>query len=216
MFHYQPNRIDRFAGWLSLQSLFYRETEVSLCTAGEIAVSPCRGKVARVARIGRDGRIPEKKRLGRQIWFPLSGLVQQDEAASIFLGGDYVNLYLSPWDYHFLIFPMDSSVRSVFHQDGFNWPVVAWEGAILRNSKMVTLLDTGFGFPLGLVMVASWMVGGMEPRFETGRSYSRGDVFARFRIGSTVVMLFPPGKAKMLCREGQKLELGAPLARIQA
>ncbi len=211
---HKPNRIDRFASWLSLQSLFYRETEVMIASGPEIVVSPCRGKVARIARIEPDGRIPEKKRLGRQIWFPLSALVRQDETSSIFRGGDYVNLYLSPWDYHFLIFPMDSSVRSVFFQDGFNWPVVAWEGAILRNSKMVTLLDTGFGFPMGLVMVASWMVGGMEPRFEKGRDYSRGEVFARFRIGSTVVLLFPPGKADILCREGQKLELGAPLAKI--
>ena len=92
----------------------------------------------------------------------LSNLVQEDDSAALFYGGDYINLYLSPWDYHFLIFPTGGKVRSVFFQDGFNWPVVAWDGAIFRNSKMISIIDTDFGFPIGLVMggfLDGWRLG---------------------------------------------------------
>ena len=79
--------------------------------------------------------------------------------------------------------------------------------------KLVTGIDTRLGFPMGLVMVASWMVGGMEPFFEMDRDYERCERFGRFRIGSTVVLLFPPGVVKVGCYEGQKLELGEAVAK---
>ena len=204
---------DRLATLLSLQEVFCRGTEIHVRAAPDHVVSPCRGKVLHVARIGPDGRIPEKKKLGRQAYFHLQELTRREEAAEVFAGGDYVNLYLSPWDYHFLIFPVAGRVATSHFQDGFNWPVVVWDRALLRNAKWVTLIETAMGFPLGLVMVASWMVGGIEPLHDPGRQAERGDRFARFRIGSTVVLLFPPGRVEMLCREGQKLELGDSVAR---
>jgi len=78
---------------------------------------------------------------------------------------------------------------------------------------MIALIDTSFGFTLGLVMVASWMVGGIEPFFAPEQEYARAARFGRFRIGSTVVLLFPPDCVEIQCKEGQKLELGAPVAR---
>jgi len=208
-----PSRFDRVASALSLQPVFYREIPVCIDSGPEAVVSPCRSKVEAVASIGPDGRIPEKKRWGRQDYLSLRDLAKQEEAITPFLGGDFINLYLSPWDYHFLIFPTAGRVRAAFFQDGFSWPVVAWGGAILRNAKLVTVIETDFGFPIGLIMVASWMVAGLEPLFEMERRYRRAERFGRFRIGSTVLLLFPPGRMEILCRPGQKLELGECLAR---
>ena len=117
---------DRIATALSLQAVFYRETEVISNAGPRVIVSPCRSKVARIARIGSDGRIPEKKRFGRQAYFSLGEVVKREETARVFAGGDYINLYLSPWDYHFLIFPTAGRVTTAFALDGFNLPVVAW------------------------------------------------------------------------------------------
>jgi phosphatidylserine decarboxylase len=212
------NRADLLASVLGLQSLFYRDYSPEIKAPENRVVSPCRSQVAQMASIGQDGRVPEKKFLGRRRYFSLSELVNRagHEAAETvrrFHGGQYLNLYLSPWDYHFLIFPTDSRVIAAFEQDGFNLPVVAWEGAVFRNSKLITILNTGLGFQIGLVMVASWMVGGMDPLFEMHQNCHRGDLFARFRIGSTVILLFPPDKVEMTCRPGQKLELGDEVAK---
>jgi len=212
LIHPRRSRLDRFASRLSLQELFYRETEVRVESPPGVVVSPCRSKVAQIAPIGLDGQIAEKKCLGRRRFFSLEDLAEREKALQVFRGGLYVNLYLSPWDYHYLIFPVAGRVSTAFYQDGFNWPVVAWGGAWLRNAKLVTVIESESGFPVGLVMVGSWNVGGLEPSFELGRKYSRVDRFGRFRIGSTVVLLFPPGAVRVLCHEGQKLELGAAVA----
>lgn len=211
----RQSRVDQLASALSLQEWFYREYPVEVCAEANILVSPCRSKVASVEEIGQDGLVPEKKLFGRRRYFSLHRLVQQDEAVKPFLGGSLINQYLSPWDYHFLIFPTAGKVQSSFAVDGFNLPVVAWGGAILRNSKLVTVIQTRFGFPLGIVMIASWMVGGMEPFFELGRCYERAERFGRFRVGSTVVLLFPPQTVQILCRPGQKLELGDSIACVK-
>ena len=58
------------------------------------------------------------------------------------------------------------------------------------------------------------MVGGLEGLFEQGKNYRRADLFGRFRIGSTIVLLFPPDRVKIACQAGQKLELGAEVAKI--
>lgn len=207
------SKADRIACALGLQELFYRECLIQDKEPSEVIISPCRSKVAAVARIESDGRIPEKKSFGRRNYFFLNDLVRKEEAAKEFFGGQYINLYLSPWDYHFLIFPSSGKVVSSFYQDGINLPVVAWGGAIFKNSKLVTVIESPLGFRYGLVMIASWMVAGLDPRFQLETPYARGDVFGRFRIGSTVVLLFPPNSVEVLCRVGQKIELGSPIAR---
>ncbi|HEQ60300.1 MAG TPA: phosphatidylserine decarboxylase [Firmicutes bacterium] len=207
------SRLDRFASALSLQEIFYRETPVQAPADSALILSPCRSKVERIAPIAADGRIADKKVLGRRRFFSLDDLSEDDASLAAYQGGCYVNLYLAPWDYHFVIFPVAGRITAAFRRDGFNWPVVAWGGAWLRNTRLVSVIETRFGFPMALMMVASWNVGGIEPLFELDREYERADRFGRFRIGSTVILLFPPGAVEVLCYEGQKLELGAPLAR---
>ena len=200
---------------LSLQRLFYREYPVKVSLPGNIMVSPCRSLVSHVSSIGEDAKIPGKKHFGQQSYFSLTELVEQDETAAHFTGGQLVNLYLAPWDYHFLIFPSDARVKSFYFLDGRNIPVVTHPNAILKNEKLVTLLETPMGFSYCLIMVASFMVGGIEHFFELEKTYRRTDRFGRFHLGSTVVLLFPPGAVEILCRQGQKLELGTAIASIK-
>jgi phosphatidylserine decarboxylase len=79
-----------------------------------------------------------------------------------------------------------------------------------RNERVVTMFDTAVG-PMALVLVGALNVGSMETvwagritpphirsglgRWSPGRpvQLDRGDEMGRFNMGSTVVLLLPPG-----------------------
>jgi phosphatidylserine decarboxylase len=132
-----------------------------------------------------------------------------------FHGGHFATLYLSPRDYHRIHMPCAGRLRRMIHVPGELFSVNPTTargvpGLFARNERVVCLFDGEHG-PFVLVLVGATIVGSMAtvwhgvvnpPRPGMVREWTyddrtlhlaRGAEMGRFLLGSTVVMLFPPG-----------------------
>ena len=132
-----------------------------------------------------------------------------------FEDGHFATLYLSPRDYHRIHMPAAGRLRRMIHVPGELFSVNPTTargvpGLFARNERVVCVFD-GETAPFVMVLVGATVVGSMAttwhgvvnpPRSGQLRdwtyapgdvSLSRGQEMGRFLLGSTVVMLFPPG-----------------------
>lgn len=132
-----------------------------------------------------------------------------------FHGGHFATLYLSPRDYHRIHMPTAGRLRRMIHVPGELFSVNPTTargvpGLFARNERVVCVFD-GETAPFVMVLVGATIVGSMAttwhgvvnpPRSGQLRdwtyapgdvSLARGQEMGRFLLGSTVVMLFPPG-----------------------
>jgi len=136
--------------------------------------------------------------------------------AARFHGGHFATLYLSPRDYHRIHMPCAGRLRRMLHVPGALFsvnPVTARgvPGLFARNERVVCVFEADDGAPFVMVLVGATIVGSMAtvwhgvvnpPRPGRLREWSyadrdirlrQGDEMGRFLLGSTVVLLFPPG-----------------------
>jgi phosphatidylserine decarboxylase len=194
---------------------------------------PADGRISQCGPI-RDGRIFQAK--GQS--FTAAELLGDAEAAKPFENGLFATVYLSPKDYHRVHMPWTGTLRETVHVPGRLFSVGTAAVAVVprlfaRNERLVCHFDTDFG-PMVSVMVGALLVSGVEtvwsgveiPRY--GSAITRKDwrgkniilerfaEMARFNYGSTVIVLLPPGVAKLepgLTAESP-VRLGQALARL--
>jgi phosphatidylserine decarboxylase len=166
-------------------------------------------------RIDRDTLLQAK---GLQ--YSATALLGDDAAlAREFEGGDFATIYLAPYDYHRIHMPCAGTLRLARFVPGDLFSVNAVTaasvpGLFARNERIACVFDTAAG-PLAVVLVGALFVGSM------GLSWA-GDVVARpgrrmfdidaggspvvldkaaelgrFNMGSTVILLFPRGFARL-------------------
>ncbi|MBN2885846.1 MAG: phosphatidylserine decarboxylase [Chromatiaceae bacterium] len=160
--------------------------------------------------------------------------------ASALDGGRFATLYLSPRDYHRIHLPLAARPRAMTHVPGRLFSVNATTTALVpglfaRNERLVAQLDTDAG-PMTLVLVGAIFVGGIEtvwdgvitPPHRPGaarhwtlgkdaRPLGRGAELGRFNLGSTVILLFPPGMMEWhaTLAPGQPVRLGQALGLLR-
>jgi phosphatidylserine decarboxylase len=141
-------------------------------------------------------------------------LVGGDQAlAHQFDHGHFATLYLAPKDYHRIHMPCDGRLVRMIYVPGDLFsvnPLTARHVPSLfaRNERVVCVFETAYG-PFVNVLVGATIVGSVEtvwhgvvnpPRTRDVREWSyekqdivlgKGAEMGRFRLGSTVVMLFP-------------------------
>ncbi|KAF1715038.1 phosphatidylserine decarboxylase [Pseudoxanthomonas sangjuensis] len=167
--------------------------------------------------------------------FTAAELLGDAEAAKPFADGLFATVYLSPRDYHRVHMPWTGTLRETVHVPGrlFSVGTVAVRDVprlFARNERLACHFDTDFG-PMACVMVGALLVSGVEtvwsgveiPEYASeitrkdwrgkGVTVERFAEMARFNYGSTVIVLLPPGvarlsdelKAEAPVRLGQKL-----------
>jgi phosphatidylserine decarboxylase len=166
-------------------------------------------------------------------------LLADEQLAHSFCNGSFATIYLAPHNYHRVHMPCAGSLRSWAYVPGRLFSVNpgtarAVPGLFARNERMVALFDTDFG-PLAVVMVGAIIVGGIETIWN-GRltpphrrnvpptyyqpmhpvSLERGDELGRFHLGSTVILLAPPGALNWnaILSAGREVRLGEALATM--
>ena len=135
--------------------------------------------------------------------------------AAHFHGGHFATIYLSPKDYHRIHMPCAGRLLRMIHVPGELFsvnPATARgvPGLFARNERVVCVFDGPHGVWVN-VLVGATIVGSMAtvwhgvvnpPRPGTLRDWryddqdirlAQGAEMGRFLLGSTVVMLFPPG-----------------------
>ncbi len=162
--------------------------------------APADGRLQALDRIEGGSLLQAKGRA-----YGLDELLAGEGTQSEFEGGTAWTIYLSPRDYHRVHCPADARLVRVRWVAGERRPVrsgtLARRDRVLStNERAVLRLETANG-PLMLVMVGALNVGrirvvGVEPGSDAprgGRAFARGDELARFELGSTVVLIAPPG-----------------------
>ncbi len=193
-----------------------------------VVTSPVDGMVSQ-AGVADGGRLIQCK--GRD--YTIAGLLADAVEARAFEGGAYATIYLAPRDYHRIHSPVEGKVTGYRHIPGAFFPVnpisvrnVA--GLVSINERLVTYLDSDVG-RVAVVAVAATGVGhitvsydrevrthrdgpvgrhGWAQRYAQPRPLGRGAELGMFHLGSTVILLFEPGRVRLDAAAGQVLRVG--------
>lgn len=202
--------------YASFNDFFTRELKAGsrpLADGSQYVLSPADGAISQIGRI-EQGRIFQAK--GRA--FTATQLLGGDAAiAERFEGGTFATIYLSPKDYHRVHMPAAGELLGTVYVPGdlFSVNQVTAENVddlFARNERMAALFDGPQG-TFASVMVGAMIVAGIEtvwggreiahgPRlrhrtFADGQhAFAAGDEMGRFFLGSTVVLLFEPGRVE--------------------
>ncbi len=208
--------VEKIADLVGINRIFLRRPNLIINASEAQLLSPAQSKVETLTEIGPSLELEEKALFGRQRKFALTDVLKDRELAESFAGGSYVKLYLAPWDLHFLVFPLDGMVADYSYKPGLAVPLLLMKRGDVLNERLSITIETEWGFPMVFVMIGSWMVNGIHHAFEPGRKYQSGEDLGYFKVGSSVVMAFPPDTIDWTCRSGEKLQIGKPIAKVKA
>ncbi len=165
--------------------------------------------------------------------FPLPALVgEQGPRVAALSDGSFATIYLSPRDYHRVHAPLAGRLIAAEYFPGQLFSVnprtdAAIPGLYAVNERLVCWFATELG-DVAVVMVGALLVAGIETlwqgRYRAGlrhrrrfhpedpaATFARGAELGRFRFGSTVIVIAPPGVA-MTVVPGQTVRVGQSLA----
>jgi phosphatidylserine decarboxylase len=151
-------------------------------------------------------------------------------------GGEFINFYLSPKDYHRYHMPMDLKILSLTHIPGklypVNFPLLRKKkGLFIENERVVIECEDNKGRIQVLVLVGALNVGKMVLTFEKSiqtnseirepRNYTyenlrleRGELFGWFEMGSTILTFSKKGSIVPEVAINQKTKFADVLGTI--
>jgi phosphatidylserine decarboxylase len=201
-----------------LNSLFTRALRPGarpLPATGSSLVVPADGVISAIGQAHGDSLIQAKGQT-----YTVGDLLGDDFAAAPFLGGSYFTVYLSPRDYHRVHMPAAGRLLAMRYVPGRLFSVNAATSLrvprlFARNERVIARFETPVG-EMAVVLVGAFFVGGIETVWAgpitpphgqppLRRSYAaegetihlaRGEEMGRFNMGSTVIVLFEPGRVE--------------------
>ncbi|PSJ43999.1 phosphatidylserine decarboxylase [Zobellella endophytica] len=207
-----------------------------LVEGGDLIAMPVDGAISQLAPI-QQGRIIQAK--GHD--YSARALLGGDKTlAAPFMGGDFATLYLAPKDYHRIHMPLDGVLKSMIYVPGELFSVNPLTASrvpelFARNERVVCVFDTAAG-PMALVLVGATIVASIETvwagtitppvgqrvqRWDydpaTAPRLAKGEEMGRFKLGSTVVCLFAPGRVELSAafQPGTPTRMGTEFGRLQ-
>ena len=198
----------------SLADFFVRDLKSGLRPIGEGIVSPVDGRIVQTGLV-TDGELLQVK----EKTFSAAQLFSSEVVSEYFEGGVYVTIYLAPGDYHHIHSPIDGTIVDSYHIPGALWPVNTWSTNAIKslfaaNERIITIIESEAG-KLAVVKVGATNVGSIRTEynsfignrsffsacsekvshqhFSDGIPIEKGQRLASFHMGSTVLLLFPPG-----------------------
>lgn len=219
----------------SFNDFFTRELKPGarpLADAQQFILSPADGAVSQLGPVS-GGRIIQAK--GRD-YSVAEILGCGTEEAARFEGGSFITIYLSPKDYHRVHMPAAGTLAQTTYIPGDLYSVNTATAAgvdrlFARNERLSCRFDGPDGH-FASIMVGAMIVAGIDTvwpnQFRThasapvhedfarqGRTFAAGDEMGRFYLGSTVVLLFEPGRVawRTDLKAGDPLRMGEAIAR---
>ncbi len=205
-----------------------------LVAESDAVLSPVDAAISQIGSITGDTLLQAK---GHH--YTLEALLTEAEAAAPYRNGAFTTLYLSPRDYHRIHLPLAGRLRRMLHVPGRLFSVNAATtdhvpGLFARNERVICHFDCDHG-PFAMVLVGAMLVGGIEtvwhgevtpPRgrrigcwdYPEGPIFARGAEIGRFNMGSTVILLLPPGMARWqpALAPGGRVRMGEAIATLQS
>ncbi len=180
----------------------------SICGGEKEIACPADGAISQLGKV-EEGRIFQAKGHDYSLYTLLGG---NNEDALPFKNGRFATVYLSPKDYHRVHMPMDGKLIATHYIPGqlFSVNQTTAENVdrlFARNERLVCLFETAAG-PMAVILVGAMIVAGIEtvwagqiappPKTVQSRRFDqqqtvelkKGDELGRFKLGSTVILLF--------------------------
>lgn len=172
--------------------------------------------------------------------YSLTDLLATDTAdAAAFAGGSFATIYLAPYNYHRVHAPVAGEIRAVRYIPGTLFSVneatvSSLPDLFARNERIACHVQTESG-PLIIVFVGALNVGTINTRWsgdirprrhgvveditlpDTGRAFAKGETIGWFNMGSTVILILPPGQADDFASidSGQTVRMGSVIGRLR-
>ena len=200
-------------------------------------VSPVDGTVSEAGTLSADRLLQAK---GHE--YSLRALLAGNPAwERSFAGGTFATIYLAPYNYHRIHMPLAGELRESFYVPGRLFSVNRTTarlvpGLFARNERVFCGFDSG-GMPWALILVGALNVGSMATVWHgdvTPRKHrevtalpvvdvlappalDKGAEMGRFNMGSTVILLFPPGATEWqrTLAAGQVLRMGERIGTLR-
>jgi phosphatidylserine decarboxylase len=202
-----------------------------IASGTEAIASPADGCISEAGAIDRNQLLQAK---GRR--YSLTELLAAQPWASRFEGGSFATIYLAPFNYHRVHMPLRGTLRETMYVPGRLFSVNAATarlvpGLFARNERVLTLFDSGAGY-FALVLVGALNVGSMATVWAGDitpaarrvitrvpgppATLEKGAELGRFNMGSTVILLFEPNRARWhpQVRAGRVVRLGQSLGIV--
>lgn len=194
-------------------------------------------------RVSESGKIDANRLIqAKGHFFTLETLLAEDtEMAAKFQDGDFITTYLSPSDYHRVHMPCDATLRKMVYVPGELFSVNPFlaehvPNLFARNERLICEFETEFG-PMVQILVGATVTASMStvwagvvnpPRPDEVVEYhyntegegvirlKKGEEMGAFRLGSTVINLFPKGAVVLepYLQAGEKTRMGEKLGRL--
>ncbi len=198
--------------------------------------SPVDGAVSQIGRLDGPWLVQAKGHA-----YTLESLLAADLSwAARFRGGAFAALYLAPFNYHRVHMPLRGALRAAWYVPGQLFSVNATTtagvpGLFARNERVVCVFGHE-ALTFAVVLVGALLVGSIAtvwhgevtPRAVRGcadlsldasraaLNLEKGAELGRFNMGSTVILLLPPGSSEWLpgLAPGSSVRVGQALARL--
>jgi phosphatidylserine decarboxylase len=225
------------AAYSSFNEFFTRSLEPSarpVAPGATTVASPVDGTVSAAGRIKGNWLLQAK---GRE--YTLEALLGGElKLADKFRGGDFATFYLAPHNYHRVHMPITGRLAATGYIPGRLFSVNEATAQrvprlFTRNERLICLFDTDAG-RLAVILVGALFVGSMstvwagEVRPAARRrstwlaapsapvELDKGAELGCFNMGSTVIVLFEPGKMRWhsAFNAGASVRMGAPIGDL--
>ncbi len=233
----ERTQVEQYASFNDFFTRALRAGARPIDVADTALVSPVDGRVSQAGAI-EEGHLLQAKGHG----YSAEALLGSAARAEPFRGGRFATIYLAPFNYHRIHMPVAGTLREAVHVPGALYSVnqVTAEnvpGLFARNERVVCLFDTPYG-PLAMVLVGALFVGSVSVVWQSGEvtpakprpqypmplplpspapALAKGEEMGRFNMGSTVILLLPPGMAEWEASlvAGQPLRLGERIGTLR-
>ena len=186
----------------------------AITEAANAIACPADGAVSEIGDIEAGSLLQAK---GRH--YSLVSLLGDDAGlAEQFMGGKFATVYLSPKDYHRVHMPVSGKLVSTTYVPGKLFSVNQATanqipGLFARNERLICVFEGECG-PFVVILVGAMIVAGIETvwagqvvpvraqlkttsyREPQKIELAKGEEMGRFKLGSTVIVLFPKGIAE--------------------
>ena len=201
-----------------------------------VLISPVDGSVSQIGRLEGSWLVQAKGHA-----YTLESLLAADLSWPAQLrGGAFATLYLAPSNYHRVHMPLSGVLRAAWYVPGALFSVDATTtagvpGLLARNERVVCVFAHE-ALSFAVVLVGALLVGSMAtvwhgevtPRALRGGAdlpldaarapltLEKGAELGRFNMGSTAILLLPPGASEWLhgLAPGSSVRVGQALARL--
>lgn len=229
----EMSEFDAPESYPTLNALFTRALKQprSFDPSAESLLSPCDALITECGEMDGD-RLLQIKGMDYSLARLLKGIDR--EKIDALQGGSYLNFYLSPKDYHRYHAPAAMTVHTALHIPGKLFPVNfkylnRKEELFVQNERVILECTAENGVVFYMVFVGALNVGKIhltfEPELNTncvretcrydydGVRLEKGEELGMFKMGSTIVLLFPPKAMEPAVKAGEKVRFAQTLGK---